>query len=176
MSWDGIDAALTAGVDSIEHGVGMTDDLATRMIRQRVVWCATITALIGVQARGGPWPHMIDIQKQAFAKAVAKGVRIANGSDAGAYPWSQNPVHEIAVMVEYGMRPMAAIQAATSVPAALLDPMCPPDAKTCPHLDVGVIAPGKHADLIAVAGDPLKDIRELEKVIFVMKSGAVFKQ
>jgi imidazolonepropionase-like amidohydrolase len=176
MAWDGIDAALSAGVDSIEHGVGITDDLAARMVRQRVVWCPTLSALIGVKARGGVWPRMIDLQKAAFARALAHGVRIANGSDAGAFPWSQNPVREVGLMADYGMKPMAAIQAATSVAAALLEPLCPADAKACPHLDVGVIAPGKRADLIAVAGDPLKDVHELEKVIFVMKGGAVFKQ
>src|SRR5262249_15212037 len=152
MGWDGIDAALTAGVDSIEHGQGLTDDLAARMVKQHVVWCPTISALNYVaKGRGGSWPRYVEIMKGAFKTGLARGVRMANGSDAGAFPWSVNPLGELGLMVDGGMKPMAAIQAATSVAAALLQPLCPPDAKVCPSLDVGAIAPGKLADLVAVA-------------------------
>jgi len=78
-------------------------------------------------------------------------------------------------MVRYGMTPMAAIQSATSVAAALLDPICPPQATGCEGSNVGSIAPGRFADLIAVAADPLKDISTLEHVQFVMKNGEVLK-
>ena len=78
-------------------------------------------------------------------------------------------------MVRYGMSPMAAIQSATRVAAALLDPLCPPQAASCAGSDVGSVAPGKLADLIAVASDPLQDISSLEHVHFVMKNGEVLK-
>jgi imidazolonepropionase-like amidohydrolase len=78
-------------------------------------------------------------------------------------------------MVRYGMTPMAAIQSATSVAASLLDPLCPPQAASCEGSNIGVLAPGKFADLIAVAADPLKDVSSLEHVHFVMKNGEVLK-
>jgi imidazolonepropionase-like amidohydrolase len=102
-------------------------------------------------------------------------VRIVFGTDAGAFPWSVNPAAEAKLMTDAGMPAMAVIRSLTSVAAALLDPWCKPGAKRCAASDVGVIAPGKYADLVAVAGDPLKDIGELERVTWVMKGGAVFK-
>ena len=116
---------------------------------------------------------MMPIHKAAVARAYKRGVRIVFGTDAGAFPWSMNPAGEAKLMVDAGMSPMAVLRSMTSVAAALLDPLCKPDAKTCPNSDVGVIAPGKHADLVAVDGDPLADITELERVNFVMKGGVV---
>jgi imidazolonepropionase-like amidohydrolase len=176
MGWDGIDAALTARVDSIEHGDGLTDDLIDRVVKQNVYWCPTIYVGIWVaQGRGGIWPDMIPLEREAFAKALKRGVRIAYGTDAGGYSWSENQAKELSILVRYGMSPMAAIKSATSVAAALLDPLCPPQAQTCEGSNVGVIAPGKFADLIAVAEDPLKDVSALERVHFVMKNGAILK-
>jgi imidazolonepropionase-like amidohydrolase len=141
-----------------------------------VTWCPTLTALLHVAGpRGGVWPRMVAMHKAAFRRAVGKGVKIALGSDAGAFPWSENPLREIATMVDYGMTPTAAIRAATSVAARLLDPICPAEMKQCPRSDVGVVAAGRYADLVAVAGDPTKDIHELEKVTFVMKGGVVVR-
>jgi imidazolonepropionase-like amidohydrolase len=97
------------------------------------------------------------------------------GTDAGAFPWRMNPAAEAKLMVDAGMPPAAVIRSMTSAAAALLDPRCLPDDKGCKKSDVGVIAPGKHADLVAVRGDPLKDITELERVTFVMKGGTVYK-
>jgi imidazolonepropionase-like amidohydrolase len=177
IGWDGIDAALRAGADSIEHGSGMTDDLVARLVKQKVAWCPTISALVYVApGRGGAWPRIVEVQKAAFKRALAQGVTIANGSDVGGFPWTENPAKELVYMVDYGMKPMAAIKAATSGAAALLEPMCPADAKTCPHNDVGVVAAGKLADLVALDGDPLRDIRELLRVRFVMKGGEVVKE
>jgi imidazolonepropionase-like amidohydrolase len=175
--WDGIDSALRAGVDSIEHGQGITDDLIARMLAQKVTWCPTMLAYQYAHRKLGPGPRsfMIPIHKAVVGKAYKRGVRIAFGTDAGAFPWSMNPAQEAKLMVEAGMPPSAVIRSLTSVAATLLDPMCRPDEKACRHSDVGVIAPGKHADLVAVDGDPLKDITELERVRFVMKAGAVVK-
>jgi imidazolonepropionase-like amidohydrolase len=176
MAWDGIDAALTAKVDSIEHGDGLTDDLIDRVVKQNVYWCPTIyVGMYVAQGRGGIWPDLIAMEREAFAKALKRGVRIAYGTDVGGYAWTENQAKELSVMVRYGMTPMAAIQSATSVAAALLDPICPPQAMGCEGSNVGSIAPGKFADLIAVAADPLKDISTLEHVQFVMKNGEVLK-
>jgi imidazolonepropionase-like amidohydrolase len=176
MGWDGIDAALTAHVDSIEHGYGMTDDLAERMVKQGVYWCPTIYVAMWVaQGRGGIWPEMIPIEREAFAKALRRGVRIAYGTDVGGYAWTENQAKELSILVRYGMTPMAAVKAATSVAAALLDPLCPPQARDCEGSNVGAVAPGKLADLIAVAADPLKDVSAFEHVQFVMKGGEVIR-
>jgi imidazolonepropionase-like amidohydrolase len=176
MGWDGIDAALSARVDSIEHGDGLTDDLIDRMLKQNVYWCPTIYVGIWVaQGRGGIWPDMIPIEREAFAKAIKRGVRIAYGTDVGGYSWTENQAKELSIMVRYGMTAMAAIQSATSVAGAMLDPICGPQATNCEGSNVGSIAPGRFADLIAVAEDPLKDVSALERVQFVMKNGEVLK-
>src|SRR5207302_3868920 len=176
MAWDGIDAALTARVDSIEHGFALTDDLIDRVVKQNVYWCPTIYVGVWVaQGRGGIWPDMIPIEREAFAKALRRGVRIAYGTDAGGYAWTENQAKELSLMVRYGMAPMAAIHSATSVAAAMLDPLCPPQAANCEGSNLGAIEPGRFADLIAVSADPLKDVSALEHVHFVMKNGEVLK-
>jgi imidazolonepropionase-like amidohydrolase len=174
--WDGIDAALRAGVDSIEHGQGLTDDLATRMIAQRVTWCPTLLAYQYAVKKLGADPRawMVPLHKAAIARAFQRGVRIAFGTDAGAFPWTVNPATEAKLMADAGMTPIAVIRALTSVAGALLDPWCKPGAKTCAKSELGVIAPGMHADLVAVAGDPLRDLTELERVRWVMKAGVVW--
>ena len=108
---------------------------------------------------------MVDLEAKAFAKAVKKGVKISFGTDAGGFAWTENQAKEFAYMVKYGMTPMQAIQSATSVAAALLDQ----------QENLGSIAAGKYADIIAVDGDPLSDITELERVKFVMKGGEVMR-
>ena len=166
IGWDGIDAALRAGVDTIEHGDGLTDDLIDRMVKQGVFWCPTIYVGVYVaEGRGGVWPRMVELEKQAFAKAVRKRARISFGTDAGGFAWTENQAKEFGYMVRYGMTPMQAIQSATTVAAALLG-----ESK-----DLGEVAPGRFADLVAVDGDPLQDVARLEHVRFVMKGGQVFK-
>ena len=167
MGWDGIDAALRAGVNTIEHGDGLTDDLLDRMLAQKVYWCPTI--FVGVYVapgRGGIWPKMVELERIAFGKAVKKGVLISYGTDAGGYAWTENQAQEFAYMVQYGMSPMAAIKSATSVAAQLLDQAD----------NFGTIQAGKLADIIAVKGDPIADISELTRVSFVMKGGTIYKQ
>jgi imidazolonepropionase-like amidohydrolase len=167
MGWDGIDAALRAGVNSIEHGDGLTDDLLDRMVAQKVYWCPTI--FVGVYVapgRGGIWPKAVDLERVAFGKALKKGVMISYGTDVGGYAWTENQAQEFAYMVRYGMSPMAAIKSATSVAAALLDQSD----------NFGTIEAGKLADIVAVKGDPIADISELTRVSFVMKGGAIYKQ
>ena len=167
IGWDGIDAALRAGVNSIEHGDGLTPDLVDRMKSQQVYWCPTIyVGAYVAEGRGGIWPRMVEIEKANFGEAVKRGLLpfIAYGTDAGGYAWSENQAKEFAYMVRYGMTPMQAITSATATGARLLDQ---------PRL--GGIMPGKLADIVAVRGDPLSDITELERVGFVMKGGTVYK-
>ena len=164
---DGIAAALRAGVDTIEHGDGLTDALMDEMARKGIYWVPTITVGVYVApGRGGNWPKMADLQRQNFAKAVKKGVKIALGTDAGGFDWKAlNEAKEFGYYVQYGMTPMQAIRTGTSTAAELLG-----------WSDkLGTIEAGKWADIVAVSGDPLKDIKELENVKFVMKGGAVYK-
>ena len=170
MGWEGIDAGLRMGVDSIEHGYGMDEGLMDRMIRQKVYWCPTIYVGVyvaeGRAAAGAPiWLTMRDLEAKAFGLAVRKGVKIAYGTDAGGYAWTENQAKEFSYMVRYGMTPMQAIQSATVVAAELLERSA----------DFGAIAPGLFADIVAVNGDPFRDISELERVRFVMKGGEVYK-
>ena len=166
VGWDGIDGALRAGVNTIEHGQGLTDDLIARMVKQGTYWCPTIYVGVWVApGRGGIWPKMIDFERVAFQKALKAGVLISYGTDVGGYPWTENQAKEFAYMVRYGMSPMAAIKSATAVAAKLLGQ----------ENEIGSIAPGFAADIIAVRGDPLADITELERVSFVMKGGVIYK-
>ncbi len=170
MGWDGIDASLRAGVDSIEHGYGLDEGLMERMIKQKIWWCPTIYVGVyvaeGRAAAGAPiWLTMRDLEAKAFGVAVRKGVPIAYGTDAGGYAWTENQAKEFAYMVRYGMTPMQAIQSATTEAAKLLEQTD----------NIGAIEPGKYADIVATANDPLADITELERVRFVMKGGRVVR-
>jgi imidazolonepropionase-like amidohydrolase len=170
MGWEGIDASLKVGVDSIEHGYGLDEGLMDRMVRQGVYWCPTIYVGVyvaeGRAAAGAPiWLAMRDLEAKAFGIAVRKGLKIAYGTDAGGYAWTENQAKEFAYMVRYGMTPMQAIQSATVAAADLLERSG----------DFGSIEAGKFADIVAVTGDPLRDISELERVRFVMKGGEVYR-
>jgi len=164
---DGIAAALRAGVDTIEHGDGLTDALIDEMARKGVYWVPTITVGAYVApGRGGNWTKMVDLEKAAFQKALKKNVKIALGTDAGGFDWKElNQAKEFGYYVNYGMTPLQAIRSGTVVAAELLGW----SDKT------GTIEAGKWADLVAVTGDPLNDITELERVKFVMKGGSVYK-
>jgi imidazolonepropionase-like amidohydrolase len=164
---DGIAAALRAGADTIEHGDGLTEALMDEMARRGICWVPTITVGVYVApGRSGNWPKMAELQRENFPKAIKKGVKIALGTDAGGFDWKAlNEAKEFEYYVQYGMTPMQAIRAGTSTAAELLgwgD-------------KVGTIEAGKWADIVAVSGDPLKDIKELQNVRFVMKGGTVYK-
>ena len=164
---DGIAAALKAGVDSIEHGDGLTESEMEEMARRGIYWVPTI--MVGAYVapgRSGNWPKMVETEKAAFQLALKKGVKIVLGTDAGGFDWRElNQAMEFDYYVKYGMTPMQAIRTATNTAAELLgwsDKM-------------GTIEAGKWADVVAVSGDPLKDITELQRVKFVMKGGSVFR-
>jgi len=164
---DGIAAALRAGVDTIEHGDGLTESLMDEMARKGTVWVPTV--MVGAYVapgRGGNWLKMVETEKIAFEKALKRKVKIAFGTDVGGSDWRDlGQAREFQYYVDYGMPPMEAIQTATSRAAEVLG-----------WSDkLGTIEPGKWADIVAVSGDPLKDISELGRVTFVMKSGVVYK-
>src|SRR5881628_3875360 len=162
---DGIAAALRAGVNSIEHGDGLTDSLMDAMVKNNVYWVPTVTVGVHVLPRGGVWPALVNLERRAFQRALRRGVKIALGTDVGGFPWTElNQAKEFEYYVQYGMSPMQAIQSGTSVAAALLGQ----------EPNLGAVAPGLYADLVAVAGDPLRDITELQRVKFVMKGGTVY--
>jgi imidazolonepropionase-like amidohydrolase len=164
---DGIAAALRAGVDTIEHGDGLTDALLDEIAKKGVYWVPTITVGAYVApGRAGNWPKMVDAERIAFQKALKKNVKIVFGTDAGGFDWKNlNQAKEFEYYVQYGMTNMQAIRSATSMASEALG-----------WKDkVGTVEAGKWADLVAVSGDPLKDISELSRVKFVMKAGVVYK-
>jgi len=164
---DGIAAALRAGVDTVEHGDGLTDAEIDEIARRGIYWVPTITVGAYVApGRGGNWTKMVDLEKVAFQKALKKNVKIALGTDAGGFDWKEvNQAKEFEYYVDYGMTPLQALRTGTTVAAELLG-----------WSDkVGTVEAGKWADLVAVSGDPLKDITEVERVKFVMKAGVVYK-
>ena len=169
IGWDGIDAALRAGFDTVEHGDGLTPDLADRMLQQKVYWCPTIYVGVYVaEGRGGIWPKMVELERIAFGEAVKRGLTpfISCGTDAGGFAWTENQAKELGYMVRYGMTPMQALRSATTVAARLLGQ----------SENLGQVAEGRLADLIAVRKDPLADITEIERVAWVMKGGVVYRE
>jgi imidazolonepropionase-like amidohydrolase len=172
---EGIKNAIRAGVASVEHAT-MIDDEGIALARQHGTYLDMDIAddeCIQEQGRSGQVPkdmleketRLAQITLDNFRKAVAAGAKMSFGTDAGVCPYGSSG-KQFAYMVKYGMTPMQAIQAATSNAADLLG-----------HSnEVGSIKPGKYADIIAVTGDPLADIRLLEDVKFVMKDGRIYKQ
>ncbi len=174
---EGMKRALRAGVDSIEHGTLMDDEVIALFKKTGAWYVPTISAgrYVADKAKDaelllGRWcspkAAAIGPQLQAtFARAHKAGVKIAFGTDAGVFPHGEN-AKEFGYMVEAGMTPIEAIRAATLNAAVLLDQ----------PKRLGAIEPGFAADIIAVEGDPLRDVRLLEQVKFVMKDGVVFKK
>jgi imidazolonepropionase-like amidohydrolase len=171
----GIKNAIRAGVASVEHAT-MIDDEGLAMAKQRGTYLDMDIydeECIQEQGREGAIPKdflqhdekLGEIQRENFRKAVKEGLKMSFGTDAGVCAYGTS-AKQFAFMVKYGMTPMQAIQAATHNAADLLG-----------HADeIGSIKPGKFADIIAVSGDPLQNIRVLENVEFVMKDGKVYKQ
>jgi len=171
---EGIKDAVRAGVDSIEHG-SLLDAEGIEMMKARGTYLVADIYnddyILGKAVEFGLPQENVDkekmvgrLQRENFAKAVAAGVKIAFGTDAGVYPHGDN-ARQFHYMVTYGMTPAGAIRAATSSAADLID-----RAK-----DVGTLEEGKYADLIAVTSNPLDKIEVLEHVSFVMKGGKVYK-
>lgn len=171
---EGIKRAVRAGVRSIEHG-SLMDDEAIALMKERGTWLVAdiwngdYTDSVGREQK---WPEDIlrkntettELQRAGFRKAVALGVKVAYGTDSGIYPHGLNAL-QLPYMVKYGMSPMQAIQSATISAADLMQWKD----------SIGSLRPGKYADVIAVEGDALADLRSFRKVGFVMKGGTVYK-
>ena len=172
---EGAKRAIRAGIDSIEHGSFLDDEALDLMKARGTYLVATLMAGEGLRERlqkGAYFPPQVEAKARAalasrdqmFRKAVQKKVRIAFGTDSGVYPHGRN-AEEFRHMVALGMRPIDALKSATSVDAELFG-----------IADrVGTLEAGKLADIIAVPGDPTADIRQTERVFFVMKEGVVYR-
>ena len=166
----GLQRALDGGCDSIEHGLEITDAQIAQMVKQGTWYCPTLAAYYTDWASADTPAGQRDRKRasvhiQSFQKAMKAGVKIVFGTDIGGIPWTEPMAQEFLRMVEFGMSPPDAIKSATSRAAEMLDM----------EGQIGVIAPGAYADVVAVTGDPLRDIKTLENVQFVMKDGIVFK-
>ena len=173
---EGMKRAVLAGVDSVEHGTYMTDEIMELMKERGTYWVPTNMAgewVAKKAAEPGYFPEVVRPKaaaigpaiKQTFAKAYKAGVKIAFGTDSGVSTHGEN-AHEFELMVEGGMPPMKAIQCATIEAARLLRV----------EEKLGTLEPNKLADVVAVDGNPLEDISVMKHVVFVMKEGEVFRQ
>jgi len=170
-SKEAIRRAVLAGAETIEHGDHMDVETGRLMKEHGVTYFPTLAASEKVtQYRGwkkgiDPEPKNITEKKQSFKAAMESGVTIGMGGDVGVYPHGENVI-EMELMVEYGMKPLDVLRAATSVNAKAL------------HMDqqVGMLKPGMLADIIVVGGDPSTQISVIRQVKFVMKDGVVYRQ
>ena len=172
MTPTGHRASLAAGVDSIEHGDVLDDETVKTMAARKIPYCPTITVLDfvrGPRSKTNPvWEELWKASEESFRKAHRAGVPIAFGTDAGGFDWDKRKqAEEFSFMVAHGMTPWEAIRSATTVAADLLGPS--PDGK------LGCLDPGCSADLVAVAGDPLANVKTLEEVKAVVAAGKVVK-
>ena len=166
----GLQRALDGGCDSVEHGLEITDAQIAQMVKQGTWYCPTLAAYYHDWAPEDTPGGRRDRQRVAvhgvsFQKAVKAGVKIVFGTDMGGIAWTEPMAQEFPRMTEFGMSPLDAIRSATSRAAEMLEMAG----------QVGVLAPDAYADIVAVDGDPLRDINALGNVRFVMKDGQVFR-
>jgi len=168
---EGMTRAILAGVEVIEHGDAATAEVFEMMKQRNVAFCPTLAATESTTRYRG-WKKGVDAdpagitqKKRMFKTALASGVTICNGSDVGVFAHGTNAL-ELELLVEYGMTPVQALKAATSVNARIMHR----------ETEFGRVAPGLLADLVAVQGDPTKNITQLRQVKFVMKGGQIHRR
>ena len=171
MTPSGHRVALGAGVDSIEHGDALDEETVKTMAARKTPYCPTITVVDfvrGPRSKTNPiWEQLWSASQDSFKRAYRAGVPIAFGTDAGGFDWEKrNQAEEFSFMVAWGMTPWDALRSATVVAADLLGQTGV----------LGCLAPGCAADLVAVAGDPLTDIKTMEKTVAVISRGKVVKK
>src|SRR6202162_2992441 len=164
----GLQRALDGGCDSIEHGLEITDAQIAQMVKQGTWYCPTLAAYYHDWAPADTPNGQRDRKRASehgvsFQKALKAGVKIVFGTDIGGILWTEPMAQEFPRMAEFGMQPMEIIKSATSRAAEMLDMTG----------QIGVVAPGAYADIVAVNGDPLRDINVLGAVKFVMKDGGI---
>jgi len=168
---EGMRRALEGGCDSIEHGLELDDANIAQMLRQGTWYVPTLSVYYDHNAPldtpgGRRDAKRVSLHEVSFRKALHAGVKIVFGTDVGGFAWTEPIAQEFDRMVSFGMTPMDAIRSATSRAAEMLDAVG----------DIGVIAPGAYADIIATDADPLHDIHVLHNVSFVMKNGEVVRE
>jgi imidazolonepropionase-like amidohydrolase len=166
---NGVHNSVEAGVDSIEHGMYIADADLQTMVAHGTYYVPTLFVgeyvAEGRAAAGAKvWVDMIKIHEDTFRRALKAGVKIAFGTDAGGFDWKIDPAKEFPIMVKYGMTPAQALHSANMSAAELLGMQD----------KIGSVEVGKYADIVAVPGDPMADVHQLEKVNFVMKGGVVY--
>ena len=163
---EGAKNAIRGGVRSIEHGMMLDDEALKLMVEHGTYWCPTLSVYIPELAEDDTEQRrrIVAGHRKVFQKAMSMGVKIAFGTDVGAYEHGTS-AREFVRMVEYGMQPIEAIRSATVRGSELLRM----------EREIGTIEPGKFADVIAVEGNPLDDVSTLAQVAFVMKAGQVYK-
>ena len=169
----GVHDAVEAGVDTLEHGNYIAPEDMKTMVAKGI-WFVPTPAVAEYDVewraqRAGTPPQPspgLKIEEDTFRRALQAGVKIAFGTDVGAFEWDISPARQLATMVKWGMSPAQALRTATLQGAELMQMQG----------DIGTLEPGKYADIIAVRGDPLADISLMQKIAFVMKGGVVFKK
>jgi imidazolonepropionase-like amidohydrolase len=171
---EGAKRAIRAGIDSIEHGTFMDDEALDMMKARGTVFIPTLMATQGGREKlsKGTYPPAVEAKMRAaieaingtMKRAIAKGVKIGMGTDAAVYPHGRN-TEEFHMLVDLGMPPIDALRAGTSVDAELLGIQD----------RLGTLESGKLADVVAIPGDPIQNIRQIEKIIFVMKEGIIYR-
>ena len=162
---EGAKNAVRGGVRSLEHGMMLDDEALRLMVEHGTFYCPTLSVYVPKTPEEDTdlRRRIVASHRQVFQKAMRMGVKIVFGTDVGAFEHGTN-AREFELMVEYGMKPVEAVRAATVRAAELLRM----------EGQVGAVEPGKYADIIAVEGNPLEDIRALRRVAFVMKAGQVY--